>query len=185
MKKSTKGAVAAGAAAVLLLGGAGSLAYWNDTETIPGGAIEAGTLTLTPSGDAAAWTLNGTTVAGNDLSSVLVVPGDTLRYTGTWTVGATGDNLEAEVGFSGLEAAASVQGKMTVTPTYTLEGATLPAGTEVTEDNDGDVISATVVVDFPFGDPAGPADNASQGMTLDLTAGAITLTQTDATPPTP
>ena len=34
MKKSTKGAVAAGAAAVLLMGGAGSLAYWTASGTI-------------------------------------------------------------------------------------------------------------------------------------------------------
>ena len=33
MKKSTKGALAAGGAAFLLLGGAGSLAYWTDTPT--------------------------------------------------------------------------------------------------------------------------------------------------------
>ncbi|MBA4609330.1 MULTISPECIES: alternate-type signal peptide domain-containing protein [Aeromicrobium] len=179
MNKSTKGAVAAGAAAVLLLGGAGSLAYWNAEGDVVGGNIEAGTLTLTPSGTAATWTLNGTAVAGNDLSSVLVVPGDTLRYTGTWTIGATGDNLQADVDFTGLDGTASVADKMTVTDTYTLDAAPLAAGAEITDANDGDVLGATVVVDFPFGTTV---DNTSQGMTLDLTEGNITLTQSDATP---
>ena len=47
MKKSTKGAVAAGAAAVLLLGGAGTLAFWNADGTAEGGTLTAGTLELT------------------------------------------------------------------------------------------------------------------------------------------
>ncbi len=39
MKKSTKGALAAAAAGSLLLGGAGSLAYWTDAESITGTSI--------------------------------------------------------------------------------------------------------------------------------------------------
>lgn len=184
MNKSTKGAVAAGAAAVLLLGGAGSLAYWNAEGTVGAGEITAGNLTLTASGTPT-WTLNGVALTtANDLSSVTVVPGDELLYTGSWTIGATGDNLEALVDFTGLEETASVAGKMTVTDTYTIAtppgaGVTLADGAEITDDNDGDVINATVVVDFPFGTVA---DNTSQNMTLDLTAGGITLTQQDATP---
>ena len=42
MKKSTKGAVAAAAAGVLLLGGAGSLAYWTADGAADGGSITAG-----------------------------------------------------------------------------------------------------------------------------------------------
>lgn len=185
MKKSTKGAIAAGAAAVLLLGGAGSLAYWNAEGAIEGGEITAGTLTLTPiTTPAATWELNGVAVVGNDLTSVLIVPGDTLEYTGAWTIGATGDNLLAGVTFSGLEETASVADKVTVTDTYTVgtPAAPLATGDEITDENDGDVLAATVVVDFPFGTTA---DNDSQGLTLDLTDGAVTLTQADATPVIP
>ena len=39
MNRTTKGAIAAGAAAVLLLGGAGSLAYWSDCQDAAGGTI--------------------------------------------------------------------------------------------------------------------------------------------------
>ncbi|MBE7325786.1 alternate-type signal peptide domain-containing protein [Nocardioides sp. Y6] len=178
MNKSTKGAIAAGAAAVLLMGGAGTLAYWNAEGSIAGGAIEAGTLALDPVTDpAATWRLNGTTVTGNNLSSVRIVPGDTLTYTGAWTIDATGDNLQADVSFSGLEADGSLAAKLTVNDTYTLEGDPLTAGAEITEANDGDVLGATVVVNFPFGTAV---DNDSQGMTLNLAAGKVTLTQTDA-----
>jgi predicted ribosomally synthesized peptide with SipW-like signal peptide len=47
MRKSTKGALAAGTAAVLLTGGAGSLAYWTATDTTKGAVIGAGQLGLT------------------------------------------------------------------------------------------------------------------------------------------
>ena len=50
MKKSTKGALAAAAAGSLLLGGAGSLAYWTDAETVGGGSIASGHLKLLPVG---------------------------------------------------------------------------------------------------------------------------------------
>lgn len=47
MHNNIKAALAATAATVLLLGGAGTLASWNDSETIGGGAIKSGELSLT------------------------------------------------------------------------------------------------------------------------------------------
>ena len=47
MNRSTKGAIAAGAAAVLLMGGAGSLAFWTADGDVDGGTVTAGTLSLT------------------------------------------------------------------------------------------------------------------------------------------
>ena len=47
MNKASKGALAALAAGVLLLGGAGSLAFWTDTAEVAGGAINSGELSLT------------------------------------------------------------------------------------------------------------------------------------------
>ena len=46
MKKSTKGALAASSAAVLLLGGAGSLAFWSDSQDVGSANITSGELTL-------------------------------------------------------------------------------------------------------------------------------------------
>ena len=46
MNKFAKGSLAAGAGLVLLLGGAGTLAYWNDSAELEGGTIEAGSMTF-------------------------------------------------------------------------------------------------------------------------------------------
>jgi alternate signal-mediated exported protein len=46
MNSTTKGSLAAVVAALLLTGGAGTLAYWNDTENVPGGPISSGQLDL-------------------------------------------------------------------------------------------------------------------------------------------
>ncbi|WP_447646051.1 alternate-type signal peptide domain-containing protein [Nocardioides zeae] len=98
MNKTTKGAIAAGSAAVLLLGGAGSLAFWNATADVPGGTVDSGELTLTPAA-AGQWTFNGAPIA--DPGTVTLVPGDELAYTGSYTIGAEGDNLEAGVAVTG------------------------------------------------------------------------------------
>ena len=46
MNKFVKGSVAAGAGMVLLLGGAGSLAYWNTSTDLGASAINAGSLDI-------------------------------------------------------------------------------------------------------------------------------------------
>ena len=46
MNKSTKGALAASSAAVLLLGGAGSLAFWSDSQDVGSANITSGELDL-------------------------------------------------------------------------------------------------------------------------------------------
>lgn len=77
MKKSTKGALAAGSAAVLLMGGAGTLAFWTATDTVTGSEITSGHLTL----DAAAcqgttgWELEGDAF---DTDTDTLIPGDIL-----------------------------------------------------------------------------------------------------------
>ena len=79
MNKTTKGSLAAGAAAVLLLGGAGSLAYWTDAASIDGGSITSGTLTL-DAGTCAGWTYSdGAAGAGKTVE--LFVPGDLVTNT--------------------------------------------------------------------------------------------------------
>ncbi len=55
MKKATKGAIAAAGAGVLLLGGAGTLAYWTADGAAAGSDITAGDLDLT-AGTCSGWT---------------------------------------------------------------------------------------------------------------------------------
>jgi alternate signal-mediated exported protein len=58
MNSTTKGSLAAVVAALLLTGGAGTLAYWNDTENVPGGPISSASWTSAhpPAAPAGCWT---------------------------------------------------------------------------------------------------------------------------------
>lgn len=97
MRKSSKGALAGAAAAVLLLGGFGTHAAWQDQGTVGGGEINTGHLYLTSSCDP--WSLVNDvldatkSITEGDLSSVLMIPGDVLSRSCTFTVHIEGDNL--------------------------------------------------------------------------------------------
>ncbi|KQU56451.1 hypothetical protein ASG84_19950 [Rhodococcus sp. Leaf278] len=99
MNKATKGAVAAGAAAVLLLGGMGSLALWNDSETLGGGTITSGDLRLTLDEDSVNWQDVSYDVTPVDINidTFRIVPGDTVAYTADFLVEAEGENLTANL----------------------------------------------------------------------------------------
>ena len=170
MNKSTKGAIAASAAAALLLGGAGSLAYWNAEGNIAGGTITAGELKLTNPA-AGVWTLNGTSVT--DVAAVKIVPGDTLVYTGEWTIKATGQNLKADVDVTGLQASGALASKLTITDSY-LVGATAPTNDRITSADDAKKLKATVTVALPYGTTA---DNTSQALSMSLADVKVTLKQ--------
>lgn len=86
MNKLIKGSVAAAAGIALLMGGAGSLALWNDSVTVNAGTVTSGTLDVS------------TAAAGSWSPSIAkIVPGDTVVYTQTLNLSATGDNLQATV----------------------------------------------------------------------------------------
>lgn len=170
MKKSTKGALAAAAAGTLLLGGAGSLAFWNATATVDGSTVSAGSLTLSGD-DCSEWVLdNGEVVGGADLADS-IVPGDQITKTCTYTIGATGDHLRATLGTTGGSATGDLASVVTVTPSFDVGGS---AVTEITEANDGDTLTAKIVLDFPYG---ATADNSSQLDSLDLSDYVVTATQ--------
>lgn len=173
MKKSTKSVLAAGAAVVVLTGGAGSLAYWNATADVGGGEIDSGDLDLTPDG-AGVWQLNGTTVA--DPEAVVLVPGDVLTYAADYTIVAVGDNIEAELTAEGAGGAGTLAPFLDIDLTATSGGA---AVTTIDESNNGDTLTVDLTIDFPFG---AAVDNASKTETLDLSGVSVVLTQTDATP---
>ena len=100
MKKTTKGALAAGAAAVLLAGGAGTYAAWTaQSPSLEAGSITTGHLTVTEkAGSSTGWTWvggakNGEAVKGSDT----IAPGDKVAYTGIYVLGIKGTNLNAKV----------------------------------------------------------------------------------------
>lgn len=175
MKKSTKGAFAAGAAAVLLLGGAGSLAYWSQGATVNAGSFKTGTLGLTAGTCDANWTYASGSDAGN--AATLIVPGDVIQKKCTYTITATGDHLTAALTTPSTVAftpAATGSNKMTVAATYQLAGNPV---TEVTSANNGQTVTATIAVTFPFGDATATDINDTQGLTESLNDLTVTLTQ--------
>jgi alternate signal-mediated exported protein len=177
MKKSTKGALAAAAAGSLLLGGAGSLAYWTATGTVGTTTITSGNLGLSNPdcdpgvGTAAVWTIDGGT-AFNPATDT-IVPGDVLTEVCTFTVTASGKHLVADITTTGGTDAGGNALETAITPvaSYTVNNA---AATQVTSANNGHTLKATVSVTFPKG---AAADETTKNLTETLTDYVITLTQ--------
>ncbi|MGO4256986.1 alternate-type signal peptide domain-containing protein [Marmoricola sp. RAF53] len=176
MNKSTKGALAAAAGAVLLLGGAGSLAYWTDAATVAGGALNSGKLTLTDTTTggcaAASWTLDGAeSPAGAAFDPVTdtLVPGDVLTKSCTYTIGAVGTHLRANVTASGGAASGSLAPALTVGGTFDVAGAPV---TSITAADDGKTLTAKISVAF-----VPTSGNTTQLQAASLSSYAVTLNQ--------
>lgn len=91
MNKLTKAGIATAAAVALLMGGAGTLAYWNDTADLDGASvITAGHLDVEANG-AGSW--DGIA----DITDYRIVPGDTITFTQEIVVIAEGDTLVANL----------------------------------------------------------------------------------------
>ena len=173
MKNATKGALAAAAAGSLLLGGAGSLAYWTDTGTVTGKAITSGHLSLgTPSCNG--WKLNGATA----FTTQKIVPGDQLTQSCTYTISADGTNLTAAVDVTGgsLDAGALTD-ELTLSATVSKNGGTAAAipVTSMAVAN-SDTIKVDVTVTFPTGSTA----SGAQGLQQTLSNITVTANQTHA-----
>ncbi|GAA4262663.1 alternate-type signal peptide domain-containing protein [Dietzia aurantiaca] len=169
MKKNTKGAIALGAAALLLAGGAGTYAAWSDEATLGGGQVSSGHLRITET-TAGTWTwADGSTFVP---STDRIVPGDVVEYTATYTLAVEGNNLVASltpnlggVGETGLGQ------YLTVAAESDTEGITLD---NITEANDGDTVEVTTTITFD----ADTTSEASMNATATLDGSTITLQQT-------
>lgn len=181
MHKTTKGALAAAAAVALLTGGAGTLAFWSDADTISTPDLASGGLdiTLVACPD---WTLDDAAVLG----AREIVPGDTLTRTCTYTITAEGDHLEAELNINKTLVTPDVNGlvdELDLAAVFTINGGAF-TNTVVTPATpvafvDGTyTLSAAMTADFPFG----VEDNESQNDVVTLDDIAVTLTQTDNHP---
>jgi len=176
MNKSTKGALAAGAAAVLLLGGAGTLAFWNDSAEVDGGTLTAGTLTLSDVTCDATWT------EGADTDVQLLVPGDTVTKECTGTITMTGDHISATVELDD-ESVADAEAAFNDATPDAVDGdavdisASLAGGGTVSATGP---VTITITVDWPYG---AVADNESQGVsTSALDDLVLTAVQVDPLP---
>ncbi|HNP14842.1 MAG: alternate-type signal peptide domain-containing protein [Cryobacterium sp.] len=177
MNKLTKSAIAGAAGIALLLGGAGSLAYWNDSASLTGGTITAGELTITANGTGTWKDSNDTTIS---LASFHAVPGDVLTYTANFDVSAVGDNLSATVALTGDSiAAASAAGADVKLASLLTKSAVLKvngvATTTVSPAAGTQTITVSVSITWPNGTTAD--DNAAMNGAVDLSNMTITLTQ--------
>ena len=161
MNKSTKGALATTAAAVLLLGGAGTLAFWTDSATVPGGTIQSGELELGAPDCGVGWTLDD----GSALTTQLLVPGDTLTKVCTVDLVATGAHLGADLAVDTPSWAATnpLTSELTASATFTVNGV---ATTHVTSADDTGTGEIEASVEVVFDGPA--ATNLSQGLPATL-----------------
>jgi len=209
MNKLVKGSIAGAAGIILLMGGAGSLAYWNDSATagpaLGSNSITAGTLSVTAV-NAGAWTkgfynasnvLVGSVGAVANLSTVRIVPGNRLVYTQQFNIVGTGDDLYFTIGSTaGAVNPASVNPAPTaaadaalaaqVTNTFSVSsvtgGTVIPATSANTfrvSSNNG--TASTVTVTWTINFPFGAtAVNTAKTGAISLSQGAITLTQVAA-----
>ena len=174
MNKTTKGALAAGAASVLLLGGAGSLAYWTAQGTVTGGTISSGELKLSaPTCDG--WTLDGGAVY--TAGTTKVVPGDSITNTCTYTITASGAHLSADLAVTGGTTGTGNALATALSPVASYKVGTAASQAKITSADNNKVLTSTVTVTLPYGSAG---DNATQNLSATLSDFVVTATQKHA-----
>jgi len=172
MNKATKGALAAVAAGTLMLGGAGTLAYWTGSQNVDGADINTGHLTLGAPDCSVASGTHGWKFNGADYVSQVLVPGDQLTEVCDLTLSLAGDNIGATLAITG-GAIAATGTELTKTVAFA-EGVTpIPSGTVVTGAGTH-TYRATVTVTLPT------TAVASQDLATALSDVTLTASQTHA-----
>lgn len=100
MNKMMKGSIAGATGIALLMGGFGTYALWSDSEQLAQNGVQSGDLTI----DTVAGSYDdANTAAANDWNaSDLMVPGDKVTYTQTFTVSGSGKNLKGTIKLNAL-----------------------------------------------------------------------------------
>lgn len=193
MNKFAKGGIAAGVGVVLLLGGGGTFALWNDAANLDGGTIVSGRLALNDTSFQGAWyRYDASKTSLADYTSPLpadykIVPGDELVYVGKGLgLTAEGGRLAFQVSVN-LDQVTGQDAAFTVDQSYlggvqevTAPAPVLPApvgGTYTVTTANGQInatLDAGVKVTFA-------ADGTdAQNATLDLAAATVKVTQVPA-----
>lgn len=160
MNKLVKGGLAAAAGIALLMGGAGSLAYWNSSSTAASGAIQTGHLKLT-AGTVSGW------------SKAHLVPGDTDTYTQHFTLDMLGDDIKVSLATSVASPTGTLPAGVTVTTAYTVDGQSWDGSTkEFANAATAATHDVVVTVSVAF------ASSATGSMDAGYTPGAVTVTAT-------
>jgi alternate signal-mediated exported protein len=176
MKNATKAVIAGVAGIALLTGGAGSLAYWNDTKAGGTLAIQSGTLNLGTIADGT-WTLTqnssdlptnttastSTTYVATGVGATPIVPGDTLSQTVQLPITITGTHNKARVTVTGASVAAS-SGAADVALAAALKPtiASIGSGTTSTLVTASGNVPVVVSIVFPWKGVSTDLDNATK-----------------------
>jgi len=170
MNKLVKGSVAAATGIVLLMGGAGSLALWNDSADLTGGTVNSGTLTIASNADGE-W----------DDALDFIVPGDTVTYTETFEVVAIGDNLDAELSSNIDTIVNGIDGSIATTEfdvVDALNAPVLPVSGVYSFGEGTYTVTVEIVVEFPVTVGNLPGEGLKgQGQAADFSAVVISLKQ--------
>ncbi|MCY0905695.1 alternate-type signal peptide domain-containing protein [Arthrobacter sp. H14-L1] len=150
MNKMAKGAIATGVGVILLVGGGGTLATWNQAQTAAMGSVVSGDLNLevNTATNIGKWTNAAGTVV--DIKAYRVVPGDVLTYTQDLKVTLTGDLMAAKLAVTGTGANTSFLDKnVVVAPTTIKDGVKAIAADDVlTPSVNGHVVTASTTFTF-------------------------------------
>jgi alternate signal-mediated exported protein len=188
MNKLVKGAIAGAAGIVLLMGGAGSLAYWNDSANAGPGAgansITAGTLTITAA-NSGSWTkgmYNNSGVqtvapaAVASLAAVKVVPGNRLVYTQSFNVVGTGDDLFFTIGSTNGAVSAASAAAADVNLATAINAAGSGSSFTVSSVTGGTVVPATSANTYKVSSNAGTPSTVTVTWTINFPFGAAAET---------
>ncbi|MBT2503580.1 alternate-type signal peptide domain-containing protein [Curtobacterium sp. ISL-83] len=180
MHKILTGTIAGAAGVALLLGGAGTFALWNANASSAASSVASGTLTLSANNDGA-WTdiTNGHSTPINP-STALMVPGNTYQVTQTLTIGATGQDLKANLTYANQsitgDAALLAATTKTLAVTSTSASVVQSPSTANTFVVSPSSATSTVKVVFTIALPS--SATTGQGGSINVGALAFTLTQT-------
>ena len=174
MDKSMKGLLAIAAAVALTVGGTGSLAYWQASQSVAAAEFTLGTLELASLGDGG-WTKGGSVL---DPATAVLIPGDYVTYTESFEATVTGDGIvvTADATVGALTTSEPVANGPSMS-SIILSGSNLNRLDSTTWEVES---SGTISVSFTLIVPNGMTEG--QGLDLDLAATTIALTQVSVLP---
>jgi alternate signal-mediated exported protein len=179
MNKMVKGSLIGATGIVLLTGGFGTYALWQDSATLGSSTITSGTLDIAASSatwaDASATKDDATWSPASDL----MVPGDVVRRTQVFTLTGTGKNLAGKVTLTKGALSNTFSNQLTVDFDVTSDDIdVVENGTtnEFSFNEPFDTAQLTAVVTYTFSPNA--TQQAAQNATATLADSTITIAQT-------
>lgn len=186
MNKLVKGSIATAVGIAVLMGGAGTFAFWNSSVGLSNQTITTGTLTVTdPTPTDGVWTVQkngtGSAIPVSSITAFRASPGDTLTYTKTVKVAASGNNLSATLalGAGSITPATAAKAADVALVTELGKTASITAtGTGVTTTNgvitvapgataiEARDVAVVVVIAFPKDAAAGDENAAKNGAVI-------------------